>query len=511
MALFENDMIEGKKNNNIFRTMLSVSGIVVLAKILGFVKQMITANAFGATIHTDIISLSEGLVANLDYLMIQALATAFIPTYISAKANDDQESRVFVSNTITVFFVVSLLISITVIAGAPFISRILAPSYSAENSVWLAKYLRIFAPVLVLIVELAIFNALLKANEIFVPGELIGLNQSVILIILVLTIGQKIGPDTLVVAFYVYAIFNLVFLMSYSRGYWSLLRGNPMTDQNIKKLLLMMGPLLFGFAMVFINQQVDKIIVSGLGEGTVTAMNYAAVLSNFVSTFVGSICGVLFTYITQNIVEKKDQDAAKLTMNAACQIGTLLLPISIVTIVCANDIVNIVFGRGKFNTVAVENCSRALIGYGFMFVPYVIRELFSRFQYAYGDSKKPMVNSTIAIIFNIVCSIILSRYFGVLGVSLATSISVLISAVLNVAASSKKNSNLRSNMVINHATRWIMGAVVCFLISYEGTKLLENIGPLIRFVMISLLALSAYFVVTFPIVKPLLRRFMHRK
>ena len=46
--------------------MVSVSGIVILAKILGFVKQMITANAFGATIHTDIISLSEGLVANLD-------------------------------------------------------------------------------------------------------------------------------------------------------------------------------------------------------------------------------------------------------------------------------------------------------------------------------------------------------------------------------------------------------------------------------------------------------------
>ena len=39
--------------------MVSVSGIIVIAKILGFDKRMVTANAFGATIQTDLISISE--------------------------------------------------------------------------------------------------------------------------------------------------------------------------------------------------------------------------------------------------------------------------------------------------------------------------------------------------------------------------------------------------------------------------------------------------------------------
>ncbi len=481
-----------------------MSGIVILAKILGFVKQMITANAFGATIHTDIISLSEGLVANLDYLLIQALATAFIPTYIYAKSEDEEKSTVFVSNTIKIFLLISGTISLIVFFAAPVISRILAPSYPADQSAWLAKYIRIFAPVLIIIVELAVFNALLKANERFVPGEMIGLNQSLILIALVVVFGHRWGPDTLVVAFYAYALFNLVFLMYASRKIWKISRGSLFSDPNIRKLLLMMGPLLLGFAMIFINQQVDKIIVSGLGAGTVTAMNYAAVLSNFISTFVGSICGVLFTYVTQHIAEKRDKEAADLTLNSVSQIGTLLLPVSVITVVCSRDIVSIVFGRGKFDAAAVDSCAMALVGYGCMFVPYVVRELFSRFQYAYGDSKKPMINSTIAIVFNIVFSIVLSRFMGVLGVTLATSISVLISAVLNIVSSRKKNQYITASAIRRHVPRWIAGALACFTIAFGGMKILAGTGALVRFTLIVAITFLVYGVIVFSIIKPLI-------
>ena len=98
----------------IFHTMASVSGLVILSKILGFVKQIVTANAFGATIHTDIITLSEGLISNLDYLLVQALSTAFIPTYIYAKASDRKESDKFVSNTIILFLLLIFLHSMRI-------------------------------------------------------------------------------------------------------------------------------------------------------------------------------------------------------------------------------------------------------------------------------------------------------------------------------------------------------------------------------------------------------------
>ena len=48
------------KTNSILSKVISVSGIVLNAIIIRFFKQIITANAFGATLKTDMVSISEG-------------------------------------------------------------------------------------------------------------------------------------------------------------------------------------------------------------------------------------------------------------------------------------------------------------------------------------------------------------------------------------------------------------------------------------------------------------------
>ena len=488
------------------RSIVSVSGIVILAKVLGFIKQMVTADAFGATIQTDLISISEGLVINMDYLLIHALSTAFIPTYINVAKISRQEEEQFVSNTIKLFAIVTFAIAALFFTASPLISRILAPSYTGDLSDRLAGYIRIFAPVLILITEMSIFNSLLKANEKFVPGELIGFNQSVIIILLVLTLGRKIGPDVLVVSFYAYAVFNLAFLMFHSRRLWRIRSGNPFRDPHVRKQLVMMGPLLLGYSVVFVNQQVDKIIVSGMGDGTVTAMHYASVLSNFIATFITSISGVLFTYITKHIAEGRDEDAAALTTTSTVQIITLFIPISVLAVLNAPDIVKIVFGRGKFDDTAVQNCSAALVGYACMFVPYVVRELYSRFQYGYSDSRRPMINSTIAIGVNIVLSILLSRFIGVLGVTLATSVSVAVCGVLNYITSKKRNPYISLREYVRHLPRWIAGIALCVAVSLLARRFLGGVSPALRFAAVVFIALACYGAVSFPILKPMLKR-----
>lgn len=496
--------MSSRNRSKIFRSILSVSGIVIFAKILGFVKQVVTANAFGATQQTDLISLSEGLISNLDFLLVQSLITAFVPSYIKAKRNGDIQSTRFVSNTIKVFLVLTVAISCLFIVIAPFIAKILAPSYSEELTFRLTRYIRIYAPAIIAIVEIAVFNALLKANKSFIPGELVSVNQSIIIILSVIILDNKIGPDSLVVGFFGYAIFNCIFLAIYAKRYWRLEKGNPLRDANIMHMLKMMGPLLLGYSMIFVNQQVDKIIVSGLGSGTVTAMTYASTLSNFVNTFVASVCGVLFTYISENVADKKENDAANLTLDSVAQITTLLLPISILTILNANDIVTIVFGRGAFDSNAVEKCSQALIGYGFVFVPYGFRELYSRFQYAYGNSKQPMINSSIAIVFNIIFSIALSVKLGVLGVTIATSISVMICAVMNIVSSHKINKHLNvSKIIMKYLPRWMFGALCCIVVTFAGKYFMATYSPIIRFVIITLISFIGYSLFLMPVLRAL--------
>ena len=495
---------------SVFQAMVSVSGIVAIAKILGFGRRVVTANAFGATIHTDLISISEDLINNIYFLLIQTLSTAFIPTYIVLNTKNPKDSKKFVSNVIKIFLVISTALALVVFAISPIIAKILAPSYSSELTARLTVYIRIFVPCLIILTELAIFNSLLKANEIFVPGEMVSINWSIIVISLVFIIGNIVGPDTIVIGFYGYAVFNMLFLIIVSRKYWCIEKGIPFKDPAIRQMLNMMGPLLLGYSAFFINQQVDKIIVSNMGEGTITAMSYATVLSNFITTYIGSLCSVLFTYITKLVAEKNDEDASVLVMKSLKKLVTMLLPISALTVMNAHDIVSIVFGHGKFDAVAINSCSLALTGYGFVFVPHILREMFSRFHYAYGDSKKPMINSSIAIGLNIVLSIILSRWLGVLGVTAATSISVLLCGLLNILSARKKNQYLKFGTLLKSVPQWLIGVVLCITVSILGQNLLSQVHTLIRFAAITATGLAFYSLINFSAVKSLLKGVFHK-
>lgn len=482
-------------NKRILKSLISVTGIVLLAKMLGFIKQMVTANSFGATIETDIISLSEGFISNIDFLLIQALSTAFVPIYLKIKAKDEKRSKAFVSNTIKTFFIITAIISIVFILFSPFISKIIAPSYSKELSSTLSLYFRILSPVLVLIVEMVVFSSLLKANERFIPGELIGIIQSIVLILLVIIFGKRVGPDIQIIGLYIYAVIDLIFLMICSRRVYRISKGNPFSDEYVKKLLIMMVPLILGYSIVFVNQQVDKIIVSGLGEGIITAMGYASVLSNFIITYIGSICSVMFTYVTQKIVANNDKEAAQLTSSFMTQMIVVLLPISILTVMNATDIVTIVFGRGKFGGEAIRNCSLALKGYGFAFVPIIIKEMLSRLQYSYGDSKKPMINSSLSIIINIALSIILSRFIGVFGVTISTSISVAFCAFFNYLTSKKMNSFVRIVTDKKALFNMIIGSLFCIVFSLLCSRFLGHWSCMLRFLIVSLGSLFFYFII----------------
>lgn len=385
------------------------------------------------------------------------------------------------------------------------VAKILAPNYSSKLSEELAKYVSIYSPGLVLIVELAIFNSLLKANEVFNPGELIGVNQSTMVIVLVLAFGKKVGPNILVTSFFLYSLLNLIYLMVRSYRFWHFSHIEIVGDANISKLIKLMGPLLLGYSVVFVNQQVDKIIVSGFESGTITAMYYASVLTNFIAAFISSICGVLFTYITQFIAENDNLAAANLVQKSMIRLVTIFMPISIITVMNSADIVQVVFGRGRFDINAVGNCSVALIGYAFMFVPYAIRELFSRFQYAYNDSKTPMINSTVAIGVNILLSVSLSRVMGILGVTLATSISVMLCGVLNYFTSKRKNK-----YIIFGDTRTIffllIGNSLCALVTHYSRLFLCNVSTLVRLIIVVAISLIVYCISTFPLIKQLFQR-----
>lgn len=490
----------------ILKTVFSVTGIIVLAKLLGFVRQMVTASLFGATLETDLISLSQGLLGDLDYVLIQVLLTSFTAIYIRLMDTDPGEVRRVISDTLKAFVLIAAGAAVLAFIAAPLAARVLAPSYGAEDLARLAGYMRLYLPLLPLFAFSAVFTALLNAHKRFLPAQMVGVNQSLLSLLILPLFSRSLGERSLILTFFAYTFWNLLFLGFLSRRYWRPERGgNPFGNPHVKELLRMSAPLLLSYSMVSINHQVDRSLTSGMGSGAVTALGYASILSNLVTTFIMSFCSIFFTYTVSAISKEEHQKAAALTVRAAGLLTVGFLPVSLLTVLCARDVVSIAYGRGAFNADAVEAAASALRGYGLLFIPLVLREICTRFQYGYKDTRRPTIASCISIVCNIVLSILFSRWWGIFGIALATSVSVLMCGLLNLFYSRKLNRFLDFTFLLRALPLILLASGACLALAIWVNGLLADAAAYLRFPVAAFCGLTAYFLLTAPILLKLLR------
>jgi len=184
----------------------------------------------------------------------------------------------------------------------------------------------------------------------------------------------------------------------------------------------------------------------------------------------------------------------------------LFWPITLLTILCAQDIVTIVFGRGAFGGEELRMAVAALQGYAVMFVPTVLRDLYSRFQYGYQNSKAPTTNSIISIVINILLSIALCPKLGVFGVALASSISTAISGVLDTITAQKCNAHLQLMSLVQQLPWMAVGGAACIATATWILHAVALAPPLLRFALTTVVGCTAYLFVVSPVLWRLLRK-----
>lgn len=475
---------------SIFVSLFSVTGILIVGKILGFFKQIVIARFFGATFETDIINLSEGFISNVDYIIINTLSTAILTLFVHIKSKDKEEANALITNAMLFFFLSISALTGVLIVLSPFISKLLAPSFSQDDTNTLTKYLMILLPCIILISLSSICGGVLQSQKRFIPNQIASLVQSVVTIIIVILFGQKYGPFVLIPSFIFYSVFNFVFLFPLSKREWkfSFKYKNPFRNNNFISAIRIMGPLFLAYGAIFVNQIVDKIIVSSMSEGSVSALAYASTLSNFVIAIITALTGVMYSHIANEIASKNENVAINTAVKFIEFSVAIFIPITIISMVNSIDVVNIAYLRGKFDSDAASLTSAALMGYALSFVFYSIKSITNKILYSYKNTKWPMFSSLIAITMNIILSIILSNFMGILGVALASSIAEIVASVINVVALKSLGIHLSFKNSPEVLLKWSLVFCTSIIVSRSFTFL--DLHYTIRFILIVLITAS---------------------
>ena len=459
------------------KTALLVMIITILSKVLGFGREIVLSYVYGASAITDAYLISQTIPSVIFSFISAGIATSFIPLYSRISKEEGQLAANKYTNNLSnaLLLLASIIVMIVLLFTQPIV-KLFASGFSGETLDLAINFTRISVFGVYFTALLSIFAGYLRVHDNYIIPALVGFPMNII-IIASLFISTKTNIYVLAIGSVLATASQLLLLLPFVRkkgfSYQSVLN---LKDEHLKTMVIIALPVIIGQSVNEINILVDRTLASSIAVGGISALNYAGRLRGFVqSLFVASITTVMYPMISKMAAENNIKGLKTYIGEAISMVNLLVVPATIGAMIFSSEIVGLLFGRGAFTPEAVAMTGNALLYYSIGMVAFGLRDILSRAFYALQDTKTPMINSTIAVVINIVLNIILSRYLGIGGLALATSISAMVSALLMFITLRKKIGAFGLKKITKSFIKISIASLLMGLIAYTSFRFLGSL------------------------------------
>lgn len=176
----------------------------------------------------------------------------------------------------------------------------------------------------------------------------------------------------------------------------------------LRRIAVLLLPLLFGTGIYQINQIVSTLLASLLAEGSVSALWYATRLFEFpVGVFVTALSTAALPSLALQ-AQLRDFPALCENLGFALRLVNLVtLPAAVGLILLAEPLASVLFLHGAFTAAAVQATASALQGYAVGLWAVAATRILSACLYALQDTRTPVLGGTAAFVAKIVWSLML--------------------------------------------------------------------------------------------------------
>lgn len=210
-------------------------------------------------------------------------------------------------------------------------------------------------------------------------------------------------------------------------------------DPDLRRILMMMGPMIVGLSATQFNVLADNLIalffVSG-GRGP-AVLGYAHMLYHLpLGVFGVALATAIFPLLSAKAA-RRDHNALSGVLASGLRMSLFIaLPAAVGLIVLAEPIVSLVYERrgGRFDAAATGHVAFTLICYSLGLVAYCAQPILTRAFYALQDVRTPVRIGLIVVVVNLALSLTLVFPLAEGGIALATAIGATIQVVWLVAA-----------------------------------------------------------------------------
>ncbi|EFI41499.1 murein biosynthesis integral membrane protein MurJ [Peptoniphilus sp. oral taxon 386] len=419
------------------RSTLAIIVFSLLGKILGFVRESLTAARFGATLEMDAFTASQSATATISMLITAAIATIFIPSLQKAERELGEEEKLkFTNNMLMIISLISLIVIALGIVFAPALSILFTPKSKLEAYELVVKLIKIGMPVVIFSAVVGVFTGFLQYEGKFAAAGAVAIPLNLVYVIYLGFISPHAGIVGLTIASVVGILAQVIFLLpdSFKAGYRPKFVFN-LKDKYVNEALLLAVPILISTAVNDVNVIVNRRLAMGMVEGSASVLNYANKMNMMIlGIFITAITAIIFPTMSRAF-GNKDMIHGKRVMNASVKtVLFLTVPATIGMLILARPIVDVAFFHGKFTLQNAIDTTATLRFYTLALISISLSNVLNRVYYSIADTKTPFIIGLINVSINVGLNLLVAHKFGTRGlaasVSIATTVAVLISFIL---------------------------------------------------------------------------------
>ena len=425
---------------NLLRALATVSGMTLLSRILGFVRDFVIARAFGAGLATDAFFVAFKLPNLLRRMFAEgAFSQAFVPILGEYKNKRSlEDTRTLVDHVASLLSMALFAITAIGIAAAPLLVWASAPGFSADAGKFelTVTLTRITFPYIFFMSLVALAGGLLNSWSRFALPAFTPVLLNLSFIAMALFAAPYFDPPVLALAWAVFigGVLQMAIQIPALKKIAMLPRPTlnwraAWADPGVRRIATLMGPALIGVSVSQISLLINTIFASFLKTGSVSWLYYADRLMEFPSGMLGAALGtILLPSLSRYHASDNHVEYSRL-LDWGLRLTLLLAaPAAVALAILAVPLIATLFFHGAFSADDVLRTREALVAYTVGLTGLILVKVLAPGFYARQNVRTPVRIALISLAATQIMNLAFIGWIGHAGLALSIGLAACLNA-----------------------------------------------------------------------------------
>ncbi len=429
-----------------------ISSGTLLSRLLGFLRELLSAAYFGASSTYDAFVIAFS-IPNLFRRIFgeEMFERAFLPKWKRLKEEGKQyTANIFLKKSFLYTIALVVFVILILYISAPFLLKIFAPGFSKETFLLSLKLTYLLIPFMLLIGIATFIGAIILFKEKPLVYSLAPFFFNLTIIITLIVLHKKLEIFSLALGFILGALVYILFQIPFLKD-----REKKRINSNEKEETFSLVHVKEGFLegwIIFLSsllgksvQLVDRIVASLVSYGAISSLWFSFRIIDLPTSIISRSISRAISPELSKFVAKKDKKGFLKSIEFGILLNILLiLPLTIFIMLFSKEIVSVVYKRGAFGIRDLKMTSLPLFYYSIGLLPMGFISLLNRVFSSLEKNKPTLYAGAIGGGVNIALDLILyktSLLHG--GIALATSISMIVNFYFVMIFLKKEGYQLR--------------------------------------------------------------------